>query len=108
MGHKKAVIFDFDGTIANSIDLVLDIVNINATHHGYKQIHRSEFPRLRKLGYRAIMKEKGIKFRQLPGLVLQFRDDMKKRIGEIEPYDDMKAQLEMLINDGGLANSKVN
>lgn len=36
----KTVIFDFDGTIADSLECVVNIVNKNSDNFGYKKNHK--------------------------------------------------------------------
>jgi phosphoglycolate phosphatase len=44
----KAVLFDFDGTIANTQDAFLEIVNDLANEFGYPQIDHAQLEKLNK------------------------------------------------------------
>ncbi|GAE34006.1 HAD hydrolase-like protein [Halalkalibacter akibai] len=45
----KYVIFDFDGTLANSKDVFISAWNSLADKHNYRKINRSELDTLRRL-----------------------------------------------------------
>ena len=38
MSGQKTIIFDFDGTLANSVDLIFDLYNEHATEFGYDPV----------------------------------------------------------------------
>ncbi|WP_316505957.1 HAD hydrolase-like protein [Nitrosopumilus sp.] len=40
---SRTVIFDFDGTIANTLDAVVKIVNEHSEHFGYKKVQNKTF-----------------------------------------------------------------
>jgi len=42
----NTIIFDFDGTIANTLDLVVKIVNNHADQFGYKNVTKEDIPYL--------------------------------------------------------------
>ena len=42
----KTIIFDFDGTIADTLDSVVKIVNNNADHFGYNKVTKEDIPYL--------------------------------------------------------------
>lgn len=42
------IIFDFDGTIADTMSVVIRIANKFADHYGYKKIPLSDLPKLRE------------------------------------------------------------
>ncbi|MGI9565947.1 MAG: HAD hydrolase-like protein [Nitrosopumilus sp.] len=43
---SRTVIFDFDGTIANTLDAVVKIVNEHSEHFGYKKVTKQDIPYL--------------------------------------------------------------
>lgn len=42
------IVFDFDGTIADTLSVVIKIANKFADHYGYKKIPLSDLPKLRE------------------------------------------------------------
>ena len=86
MDDKFTVIFDFDGTLANTLDLVARIYNENAHHYGALPIDMKDISDYRKLGYKKAMKKLKIRWTVLPRLVLFVSREMKKHMEEVEPY----------------------
>ena len=43
---SRTIIFDFDGTIADTLDSVVKIVNSHAEHFGYKKVTKEDIPYL--------------------------------------------------------------
>lgn len=100
MSNKKTIIFDFDGTLANSVDLMLALYNENAKLFGYQSLAVEEFPDLRRMGYRRAMKKKGIKYWMVPKMVVKLGREMRNRMVEVKPYDGIITMLESLKNEG--------
>ena len=96
----KLVIFDFDGTLANSIDMVMGIYNRMAPDFGTDQVSREEFPYLRKLGYKKAMKEKGIHWSQLPRIAIAISKELKSHMKEVQPYDGIVEELTAIKKSG--------
>lgn len=94
------VIFDFDGTLANSLDLVFKLYNEHAAQFGYIPLKLEEMPRLRRLGYRKAMRAKNIKMRMLPKMVLTISREMRQRMDEVEPYLGIIDVLKSLQKEG--------
>ncbi|MEY3256177.1 MAG: hypothetical protein RLZZ29_1312, partial [Cyanobacteriota bacterium] len=57
---QKVIIFDFDGTIADTLDALVTIANRLAREFGYMQISANELKLLRNLTARQIIKYSGI------------------------------------------------
>lgn len=115
MDDKFTVIFDFDGTLANTLDLVARIYNENAHHYGALPIDMKDISDYRKLGYKKAMKKLKIRWTVLPRLVLFVSREMKKHMDEVEPYDGVVEVLNeiqkqgvsigvLTSNDGALVN----
>ena len=75
------ILFDFDGTLADSIGLGFDLVNSYAEEFGYIQVPRE---RGRELSALQIMKEAHISFRKLPYLVFFFRKKLTENSSKIK------------------------
>ena len=86
MGEKLTVIFDFDGTLANTVDLVARIYNEHADEFGALPIDMAEISVYRKLGYKKAMKKAKIRWTVLPRMVLFISREMKQHMGEVKPY----------------------
>lgn len=96
----KTVIFDFDGTLADTVDLVLKIYNELAPKLHSLPISRDEFPALRKLGYRQIIKKKRLSWFRLPWLLRAVPKRMQQSVDEVKAYPGMTNLVESLLKSG--------
>jgi len=97
---KQVVIFDFDGTLADSISLAVRTYNEHAEHFGADKVTDDELPALRNavrdLGYAKALKTKHIRLSRLPAMVLTISKDMRAHMSEVKPYDGIIVALETL------------
>jgi phosphoglycolate phosphatase len=96
----SAIIFDFDGTIADSFDLVLDLFYEITKHPRFTPERIAEFrstPSLRKAA-----KAVNITPRQVPLLLIKGRVRMGKRLNEVKPFRGIEPVLRSLHKDGHL------
>lgn len=100
MRGVETVIFDFDGTLANSVDLIFELYNIHADEFGYLPIKRTEFSALRKMGYANAMRLKKIKARKLPKIAMVLSKEMHGKMDVVEPYVGIVDTLNRLKDDG--------
>jgi phosphoglycolate phosphatase len=96
----KTVIFDFDGTLANTVSLVGRIYNEHAQDFGALPVDLNNLSAYRRLGYKGAMKKANIRWTVLPRLVLFIGKEMKAHMGEVEPYPGIVALLHKLKQDG--------
>lgn len=94
----SAIIFDFDGTIADSFDLVLDLF-YELT--GHERFTPEEIAKLRRIpSLRKLAKAVGLSPRQAPRVYLKGRTMMGKRMVEVGPCKGMDTALETLHRQG--------
>lgn len=96
MSGRATVIFDFDGTLANSVDLMFDLYNSHSEEYGYLPISKDEFPELRRMGYAKAMRQKKIKARKLPKIIMVLSREMHQHMNKVYPYDGIVEVLRKL------------
>lgn len=89
----KSIIFDFDGTIADSFDLVLTISNRLAAEFGYPRVQPEEVKRLKNLSSREIVRQSGVSMFQLPFLLQRLRRELQQEIGTLKLIPGMREVL---------------
>ena len=97
----KTVIFDFDGTLADtipSITQVLKITNQIANEMGRKPLTRSEILELRDLSIKESIKKLNIPFYKLPFILKRLRQILKSDTEIAKPVKDIKKTLLALKN----------
>lgn len=97
---QKVIIFDFDGTIADTVDALVSIANGLAQKFGYIPITQEELALLRNLNSREIIKYSGISILKIPFLVKKVKSELKSKIKELKPISGIKETLVVLKNNG--------
>ncbi|MCX7595703.1 MAG: HAD-IA family hydrolase [Fischerella sp.] len=97
---QKVIIFDFDGTIADTVDALVSIANRLAKEFGYVQITPEELALLRNLTSREIINYSGISLFKIPFLVKKVKGELKNKIPDLKPIPGMKEALLLLKNEG--------
>ncbi|WP_071188958.1 HAD-IA family hydrolase [Trichormus sp. NMC-1] len=90
---QKVIIFDFDGTIADTVDALVTLANRLALEFGYIQITPNELALLRNLTSREIIKYSGISLFKIPFLVKKVKSELKDKIKDFHPIPGMKEVL---------------
>lgn len=87
MNNSKYVIFDFDGTIASSVEMALEIFNRIAPRYKCRQIDMKDIARLSTENPQTFFAEYGVNKFKLFLLVLHIRAEMKKQIETLKLVD---------------------
>ena len=90
---KKVVIFDFDGTIADTFGIFVQIANRLSTKFGYNSIKKSDIARLRSKKGQEVLKDLGISFIKLPFVVKKYRSEVNKEIKNAHPIKGIRETL---------------
>lgn len=91
--HKTIVLFDFDGTLADTFESGARLINQFAERFGYRQI---DFANTKDLSARQLVKLSGVKFWQIPRLVRFFRKESAKRADSIKPFEGVGKMIERI------------
>ncbi|MFA6801016.1 MAG: HAD-IA family hydrolase [Acholeplasmataceae bacterium] len=92
----KAIIFDFDGTIANTKAFAYQVYTKLTDQYGIKQLSEKEFDHLKTLTLVDKFRVHDISIFKLPKLVRQARKTISMVMHEIKPYDQMIELLQLL------------
>ncbi len=92
------IIFDFDGTIADSLPTLLECLNNNAAYYGYKKINDPDM--FRDKNMQEVMRELGITFLKLPLVVRAIRKEIGLKITHIKTFPGMEQVLKQLHEQG--------
>lgn len=86
----KSIVFDFDGTIADSMQVVLGIYNsILAPAYHIQPINKGDEEEFRSKDPRSLLRSNGVSIFKLPVLVLRAHKEINKKISEIKPVHHM-------------------
>ncbi|MEO3704040.1 HAD-IA family hydrolase [Trichormus azollae] len=97
---QKVIIFDFDGTIADTVEALVSIANRLAIEFDYIQITANELTLLRNLTSREIIRYSGVSLLKIPFLVKKVKSELKNKITELEPISGVKEALIELNQQG--------
>jgi phosphoglycolate phosphatase len=100
----KLVIFDFDGTLADSFPWFCRILNEVADRFGFRRTEPHEIDALRTLGARDLMRHFGIPAWKMPFIAHHVRKRKSRELGETRLFDGVDRMLRELSDAGiGLA-----
>ncbi|MFH1694499.1 MAG: HAD-IA family hydrolase [Patescibacteria group bacterium] len=101
---EKTILFDFDGTVADTVGPIVEILNEIADDFGFPQIDGEILERFRNKENREALKyalEKGkIPKYKVPLIIKRVWSEIHKKIATWQPIDGMKEALLSLKRDG--------
>ena len=100
MNDKKVLIFDFDGTIADSGMKVYEILNEILPLFGIRKVKESEIERFRGMNARDLLKEFNVPIYKVPLIFYQFEKEYQKIIKDMKPIDGVPQVLKKLHEKG--------
>ena len=96
----KVIIFDFDGTLADTLDAIVKITNRLAIEFGYKPTNPEELAQIRNLSSREIVKKSGISIFKIPFLLKKLKENLHDDIQNLSPISGIKEALIQLKDEG--------
>jgi phosphoglycolate phosphatase-like HAD superfamily hydrolase len=96
----KVIIFDFDGTLADTLDAIVNITNRLAREFGYQPTDSEKLTKFRNLTSREIVKQSGISIFKIPFLLKKLKADLHYDIPNLRPIPGLKEVLIQLKNQG--------
>ena len=100
MVSQKTFLFDFDGTIADTFSVALEIINDNAENYGFKKIQSIELPRLRDLSPWQFLQEFKVPLYKLPFFISRFQSELYNNIHRVQPFAGLPEVFHQLYKSG--------
>ncbi len=98
--QKSVVIFDFDGTISDTLESIINIMNELADKFGFQKIKEEEVEYLRGKRPQEILKHLGISLFKLPFVIRRARKKIKSHIAILSTSVDILPILKILRENG--------
>lgn len=98
----KLVIFDFDGTLADSFPWAASVVNHYAERYRFKRIDPADHAELRNYDARRLMRHLGVRMWRVPGMARDVRKRMAQEIDKIPLFPGTSEMLQALADAGVL------
>ena len=89
----KVIIFDFDGTLADTIDILLSITNRLSAEFGFKSATKEELAQLSNLNSWQILQYSGISLFKFPLLIRRLKAELHSEIPHIQLFPGIKEVL---------------
>jgi phosphoglycolate phosphatase len=96
----RLAIFDFDGTLADSLDWMRAAINEAARRHGFRQVSEAEIEMLRGQDNQAIIRHLGVPLWKLPAIAATMRRRMAEQAGEVPLFAGTGGMLRRLAAGG--------
>jgi phosphoglycolate phosphatase len=96
----KAFIFDFDGTIANTLESIVRITNRLAPRYGFSPTTPARLQYLRSLSTQQLLAESEIPLFRIPFVIRQVRKELALEVAQLEPIPQLVAVLQALAQAG--------
>jgi phosphoglycolate phosphatase len=95
-GRPKLLIFDFDGTIADTFDIAVTILNKLAGEFGFRALHPKDLERARDMRTRQLMRFLHIPTRKMSRLARRGSEELHACIHSVQPLPGMPQALREL------------
>ena len=90
---NKVIVFDFDGTIADTYQAIVDITNDLSSEFGYQPIDEEELLLLKNLSSKEIVKRAEISLFKIPFLVQRVQKELGQQIADLSPIKGIESVL---------------
>lgn len=100
MRRYDLLIFDFDGTLADSFPFFIEVFDTLADAHHFRRLDRTRLDELRGADLPQIMRHVGLPRWKLLPVAMHFRALMAQHIGRIRLFDGVSAVLHGAAADG--------
>lgn len=97
---RFGVVFDFDGTLAEDVDVLFEASRVALGAAGFEKAALADFASLRDLSPRRALEELEIPLRAAPGILRRLRSEMKRRLLDIELSAETRELIRRLDSSG--------
>jgi len=97
---KKNIIFDFDGTIANTLPVIFTVINSLASEVKMQRLTWDEFCELRSLSHLQLIRKYYRVIPHLPSLIVKAHKEMNNLMEAVTPFDGIISLLISLQKKG--------
>lgn len=91
------LVFDFDGTLADTLPIVIDMFN---QYSGREPLSQAEIANFREMTVRQVIKELHIPLWRIPSIMVQGRRELSKRLDQLVIFDGLDDVLRQLHKQG--------
>ena len=99
-GQLKTIIFDFDGTIADTLETIAILYNEVAADFKCEKVSFEDKEKFRSMKSQDFLSECGISLIKLPVIAIKLKHELRKEIKNIKPFDGIIEAL-VAIKDSG-------
>ena len=92
----QTIFFDFDGTIADTLNKFVKLFNHLAIEFGYRVASPEDIDKMRNLSSTEILKFSAVPLWQVPFLIRRLKKELNREIQFLTPIPGMKATLQQL------------
>jgi len=97
---NNVLVFDFDGTIADTFHYILNLSNQFSSEFNFKEIAPHEVEGMKDKTSQEVIKHLGVPLFKIPFIVAKAKKELEKDISEIQPVEGLKEILRQLKNFG--------
>ncbi|GET30703.1 HAD hydrolase-like protein [Prolixibacter sp. SD074] len=95
--NADVIIFDFDGTLADSAPVMVDCANELAEKYRYPKT--GDWHKNRNKSAKELLRESGISWYRLPFFMRDMKRMFRSRMASVQPFDGIKEMLDALDRD---------
>ena len=94
------ILFDFDGTLVESMDLSLNLLNGLSEKYHYRRVSPEDVHRLKAMPLPERFKQVGVPAHRIPAISLDFLKLYRNALSSLQPVEGTRALLEALKREG--------